>query len=491
MSSRPLAAVLADLGAGSPLTATDLRIIGDPTEVSVSGVTHDSRTVGPGSVFCAVRGLVHDGHGFVADAVRSGAAAVLVDHPVAAAQQAGVVQLLVADVRASMGPVAAAFWGNPARHLRMIGITGTNGKTSTAHLLGAVLAAAGEPVSVLGTLTQTRTTPEATELQERLAGIVADGTRTVVMEVTSHALALDRVAGIRFGVGVFTNLTQDHLDFHGTMEAYFRAKARLFEAERSERGVVNVDDPYGRLLRDAAVIPTSGYSLQEAADLAFDASGSRFVWRGTPVTLRLGGAFSVSNALAAATTASLLGIDEATIAVGLATAHVPGRFEPVDAGQPFTVVVDYAHTPDALERVLQAARGITGSGGRVLCVFGCGGDRDRGKRPLMGRIATDRSDVAVLTSDNPRTEDPMAIIAEVEAGVVTTGGLRVEADRRTAIGMALAEARPGDVVVIAGKGHEQGQTVGDTVLPFDDRSVAAEALAALGWVGSPGTPRTG
>ncbi len=495
MTPRRLREVLADLRTGAPALAASVRVVGpvgpvgdagEVAEVQVTGVTHDSQRVVAGNVFCAVRGMVRDGHDFAVDAVRRGAAVLLVDHVLALPADLSAVQLVVEDVRASMGPLAGAYWGNPAARLRAVGITGTNGKTSTAHLLDAALREAGERSDVLGTLTQTRTTPEATDLQQRLAEMVSAGTTTLVMEVTSHALALDRVAGMHFAVGVFTNLTQDHLDFHGTMEAYFRAKAKLFEPERADRAVVNLDDPYGRLLSDAAVIPTTGYSLQQAEALTYHAAGSRFTWRGHPVSLRLGGAFSVSNALAAATTASLLGVDERTIASGLGRATVPGRVEPVEAGQPFTVLVDYAHTPDGLDRVLQAARGITASGGRVITVFGCGGDRDRTKRPLMGRIATDRSDLAVLTSDNPRSEDPQAIIDDVLTGVTDRSGLQVDIDRRRAIRAALAAARAGDVVVIAGKGHEQGQTIGTQVLPFDDRVVAMEELAALGHTAAPG-----
>jgi UDP-N-acetylmuramoyl-L-alanyl-D-glutamate--2,6-diaminopimelate ligase len=474
MSERGLVELLGDL-ARHDRTAPVPSVVGEPAGVAISDVTHDSRAVQPGAVFCAVRGLTSDGHQFVHEAVDAGAAAVLVDHEIAGIKA---VQLVVSDVRVAMGHVAAAFHGYPGSKLRLIGITGTNGKTSTAHLIDAVIAETGERSAVLGTLTQTRTTPEATDLQRRLAELVDAGVRTVTMEVTSHALALDRVASLLFDIAVFTNLTQDHLDFHATMENYFRAKARLFEPQRARHAVVNGDDPYGRLLNDAPMIPTVRYSLDQADRLRFDARGSSFVWHNTPIRLRLGGTFSVSNALAAATACAELNIPIDTIAAGLAGVYVPGRFEPVDEGQDYTVIVDYAHTPDALERGLQAARGITAPGGRLIAVFGCGGDRDRTKRPIMGRLATDLADMAIATSDNPRSEDPAAILQEVVSGVVRPSVLRVEVNRRTAILEAISSAKPGDVVLIAGKGHETGQTIGDVVHPFDDREVARAAIAA-------------
>jgi UDP-N-acetylmuramoyl-L-alanyl-D-glutamate--2,6-diaminopimelate ligase len=300
------------------------------------------------------------------------------------------------------------------------------------------------------------------------------------MEVTSHALELHRVRGIRFSAAVFTNLSQDHLDFHPTMEAYFRAKARLFTPDYSARAIVNGDDPRGALLAVSAQIPTESVTMADAADLALDAMGSSFSIGGHPVRLGMAGAFNVMNALEAAAAARTLGIDDAVIARGLATAAVPGRFERVDAGQPFAVVVDFAHTPDGLERLLRAARDTMPDGARLLCVFGCGGDRDRTKRPLMGALGADLSDLAIVTSDNPRSEDPAAIADEMLAGVAegARNKVVVELDRRSAIERAIGAARPGDVVVIAGKGHEQGQDVQGVVTPFDDREVARVALRA-------------
>jgi UDP-N-acetylmuramoyl-L-alanyl-D-glutamate--2,6-diaminopimelate ligase len=453
--------------------------------VEVTTVAYDSRRVGRGALFCCVPGALADGHDFAPAAVEAGATALLVERPLGL----GVAELEVPDARVAMAPAAAAVAGHPSHDLAVVGVTGTNGKTTTTHLLAGITSAAGRPSAVLGTLSGPRTTPEAPDLQEWLAARRDDGTSVVAMEVSSHSLTLHRVDATRFAVAVFTNLSRDHLDFHGTMEAYFEAKARLFTPELSAAAVVNLDDPYGRLLRDSATIPTFGYSLADASDLDVGAGACRFTWRGEPVALPLGGRFNVANALAAAEAALLLGLDAATVARGLSTpVAVPGRFEPVDAGQPFRVVVDFAHTPDALERVLEAAREVAGSA-RVHVVFGCGGDRDASKRPAMGAVAARLADRVVLTADNSRSEATAAIIGAVQDGYDHTAGrtateLVVEPDRDAAIGLALAGAGEGDVVVIAGKGHETTQTIGDHVTPFDDRLVARAHLGALGWPGS-------
>jgi UDP-N-acetylmuramoyl-L-alanyl-D-glutamate--2,6-diaminopimelate ligase len=460
-----------------------VRTVGDLSAVAVTAVTHDSRAVVPGALFCCIRGERADGHAFAADAAAAGAVAVLAEHEVHAP---GAVQVLVADTRRAIGPMAAAFEGDPSRSLTVVGVTGTGGKTTTTHLLGSVFEAAGRPAGVIGTLTGERTTPEAPDLQRRLAAFRDEGRQAVAMEVSSHALAFHRVDGTWFELAVFTNLSRDHLDFHHSMEEYFAAKARLFTPELAGRAVVNLDDPRGRLLADAAVIPTVGYSLADADAVEIGAAESRFRWRGAELRVPLGGRFNVSNALAAATAAAELGIGPSTIAAGLdAAGPVPGRFELVDAGQPFRVVVDYSHKPDGLARVLESAREVAAGDGRVLVVFGCGGDRDRTKRPHMGAVAVELADVVVVTSDNPRHEDPEAIIAEIVAGIADPAGrqdegtLVVEADRRAAIATALDRARPGDVVVVAGKGHETTQTIGDRALPFDDREVARELLDDL------------
>jgi UDP-N-acetylmuramoyl-L-alanyl-D-glutamate--2,6-diaminopimelate ligase len=459
-----------------------MRVEGEAGDVQITAITYDSRSVAPGALFCCLRGARTDGHDHAPAAVAAGAAALLVDHPVPGV---AVPQVVVADTRAAMARVAAAFFGHPSRQLAVVGVTGTNGKTTVTHLLQAALSAAGTPTAVIGTLTQARTTPEAPDLQARLAALVAAGTGAVAMEVSSHALAQGRADGTWFSVAVFTNLSQDHLDYHGTMDEYFEAKAALFTPERAALAVINADDPWGRVLGERAAaggLAVRTYSLAEAEPL----DGSTFRWAGQVVRLRLPGRHNVANALAAATAARALGAEPAAVAEGLSSlATVPGRFEPVDAGQPFTVAVDYAHTPDALSGVLAAARETAGPDGRVLVVFGCGGERDRAKRPAMGEVAVRQADVAVLTSDNPRSEDPLAIIDEVRAGAEAAaargagGRLVVEPDRRTAIARALGLAREGDAVVVAGKGHERTQVAGGRAVPFDDREVAREELERL------------
>ena len=447
---------------------------GDPAGTEVTAITHDSRAVTPGALFCCVPGATADGHEFAAAAVAAGASAVLCER----ALPVDATQVVVPSVRAAMGPAAAAFFGHPSRRLAVAGVTGTNGKTTTTHLLAAVLRADGRPTEIVGTLSGPRTTPEATDLQARLAALADGGTTAVAMEVSSHALVQHRVDATWFEVAVFTNLSQDHLDFHGTLDDYFAAKASLFTPERVGVAVVNGDDPWGRRLLDAISVPTRPFTLADAVGLEVGPVSSTFSWEGQRVHVRLGGTFNVANALAAANAARELGAAPDAVAAGLSSVTtVPGRFETVDVGQPFTVVVDYAHTPTSLEQVLLAARRATaGDGGRVLVVFGCGGDRDTGKRPAMGEVATRVADLAVLTSDNPRSEDPLAIIDAVRSGSVRPEVLVVEPDRRAAIALALDRARPGDVVVVAGKGHETTQVTGESVVPFDDRDVVRAEL---------------
>lgn len=442
-----------------------------PADVDVTACTHDSRQVGPGTLFCCVPGAHHDGHDFAAGAVADGAVALLDERPV----DAGAPEVRVASVRAEMGWFAAAVHGFPSDRLEVVGVTGTNGKTTTVALLAAILAEAGRSCGVIGTLTGARTTPEAPDLQAQLAAMVAEGRDAVAMEVSSHALDLHRFDGARARVAVFTNLSQDHLDHHGTMDAYFEAKARLFTPERCERAVVNLDDPAGRRLAERAAVPTVGFSMADAEGLELDADASRFTWRGQPIELALAGRFNVANALAAATAAEALGIDATTVARGLAAAgQVPGRFERVDAGQPFLAAVDYAHTPDGLVQLLATARELTA--GRVIVVFGAGGDRDADKRPLMGAAVAAGADLAVLTTDNPRDEDPAAIIAAVHAGMTGAAEVQIVPDRAAAIAAAVAAAEPGDVVLVAGKGHETTQVVAGVATPFDDRAVLRRAL---------------
>jgi UDP-N-acetylmuramoyl-L-alanyl-D-glutamate--2,6-diaminopimelate ligase len=453
------------------------RIVGDPA-VQVTGVVHDSRAVRRGALFCCIPGRHADGHAFAVDAVDAGASALLCEREL----PVPVTQVLVPSTREALGPVAAAFWGAPSRDMTVVGVTGTNGKTTTAHLLRSIFQSAGRDAAVIGTLTGARTTPEAPELQSQLASLRDARVTAVAMEVSSHALALHRVDGMWFAVGVFTNLSRDHLDFHGSMEDYFAAKAELFMPERTAAAVVNVDDEWGRQLVDTLTIPWQPYALALVDDVVIHATSSSCRWEGVELHVPLGGRFNLSNALGAAVAARTAGVDRDAIAAGIAAAGpIPGRFETVDAGQPFQVIIDYAHTPDGLAQVLTAAREIAGDH-RVHIVFGCGGERDSTKRAPMGELAARLADRVLVTSDNPRSEDPGAIIDDIMRGIPEAGARRadrtliVESDRRAAIAAAIAGAAPGDVVVVAGKGHESTQTIGERIVPFDDRTVARELL---------------
>jgi UDP-N-acetylmuramoyl-L-alanyl-D-glutamate--2,6-diaminopimelate ligase len=452
-------------------TLSPSQVVGD-LDVEIMDLAYDSRAVSPGALFFCVRGARFDGHDLAQRAIEAGAAALVVEKPVASR----VPQLVVADSRLAMAAAAPEFFGHPADQLEIAAVTGTNGKTTTAFLIQAILEAAGRKPGLLGTIESRvggerrpaiRTTPEAIDLQRAFREMVDAGNESVAMEATSHGSALGRLAGLRFSSLAFTNLTQDHLDLHGTMEAYFEAKRRLFLEDRPP-AAVNVGDPWGRKLAEDRPDALT-YGFAEDAQLGLDALEG--------IDLKLKGRFNVENALAAMASARLLGIADDAIARGLeSVTGVPGRFESVDEGQPFTVIVDYAHTPDSLENVLVTARELTP--GRLICVFGCGGDRDREKRPLMGRIAAELADVPIVTSDNPRSEDPRAIIEEIVSEV--DGELEIIQDRRSAIVRAIEIGEPGDVVVIAGKGHEQGQQFRDRTVPFDDREVAREALRRLG-----------
>ena len=467
----------------------------------ISGVSYDSRATSDGDLFFCVPGVTTDGHRFAEEAVARGATALVVERQL----PLEVPQVKVSEARRAMGRMAAAFFGSPTDDLMLLGVTGTNGKTTTAFLVESILRADGRKTGLIGTIETrvagrvkpgVRTTPESLDLQRLFAEMRRAGVTAVAMEVTSHALVLHRVEAVRFQAAAFTNLSQDHLDFHSGMDDYFEAKRSLFTPELAERGAVNVDDPYGRRIIADRSLPLVGFGVSTDADVraegvSFTATGSGFTIR-TPkgdldVETHLIGAFNVSNCLAAAAVTLQAGIGLEAIEEGLRSLPaVPGRFESIDAGQPFSVVVDYAHTPEALGNVLRAARGVTRDG-RVICVFGCGGDRDRGKRPLMGSVAAQLADVVVVTSDNPRSEEPVAIIDEILEGVIAhkpEGPDVVTPDRTEAIHAALRQAREGDVVVIAGKGHETGQQFADRTIPFDDRIVAREALADLGWTRS-------
>jgi UDP-N-acetylmuramoyl-L-alanyl-D-glutamate--2,6-diaminopimelate ligase len=463
--------------AGVPAAARDLE---------VTNLAYDNRAVQPGALFFCVPGFTRDGHDYALDAIERGAVALVVER----ALDLGIPEIRVASVREAMAPAAAAFYGDPTATLQVTGVTGTNGKTTTAFLIRELLEADGRRTGLLGTVKSViggqerdvqRTTPEAIDLQRTFREMLDAGDRACSIEVSSHALELHRADAVHFAAAIFTNLTQDHLDFHETMESYFSAKQRLFETGPGA-AVINVDDPYGARLAATVGNPVT-FALDRDAtyrgvDVDTGLSGSRFtVLAGddrVEIASPLRGRFNVYNVLGAVATAHRIGVGLGTIAGAIEGAgQVPGRFEPVDEGQGFAVLVDYAHTPDSLENVLAAARTLTD--GRVHVVFGCGGDRDRGKRPLMGEIAARMADRAIVTSDNPRSEDPEAIVAEVLEGAGSD--VRSQVDRRAAIAEAIAGASPGDVVVIAGKGHEQGQEFKQGhKIPFDDVTVAREVL---------------
>ncbi len=459
--------------------------------VDIRDLAYDAREVLPGSLFFCVRGSRADGHDFAPAAIESGAVALVVEQPL----EIGVPELVVGDVRAAMAIAADVFFGEPTRRLQIAGVTGTNGKTTTAFVLGSILEAAGRRPGLVGTVewvvggerrAAPHTTPEAIELQRLFREMVDAGDESAAVEASSHGSAFRRLDRVRFDALVFTNLSQDHLDLHGSMEAYFGAKRRLFTGPQPPPAAVNVGDEWGRRLADeleaAHRAPLLTFGLGAGAevrpvDLELGARGSRFRAAGIEIETTLRGAFNVENVLGAVAAGILLDVDEDAIAAGVAAvAGVPGRFEAIDAGQSFAVIVDYAHTPNSLDIVLQAARDL--GGGRLIAVFGAGGDRDRGKRPLMGRVARDRADLAIVTSDNPRSEDPLAIIQDVLQGAGMD--VEIDPDRRSAIRRAIGLAAAGDVVVIAGKGHEQGQDLGGVVQPFDDREVAREALRERG-----------
>ncbi len=469
----------------------------------VTGITHDSRLVRPGDLYAALPGGSHHGAMFCADAASAGAVAVLTD-PAGRdlAVSARLPVFVVGDPRSRLGAVASWIYGNPSGRLLLIGVTGTSGKTTTTYLLESGLRAAGHSTGLVGgvqnriggaAVASQLTTPEATDLQAFFAVMAEQGVTAAAMEVSSHALALGRVAGTSYDVAIFTNLSQDHLDFHHSIEDYFAAKAALFTPAYARAGVVNIDDVRGRQLAAAPLIPLITFSAAgdpaadwRAADVRGGADGSTFAVIGpggveADASVALPGPFNVANALAAIVALVEAGIGLATAVAGVAACPgVPGRLERVDAGPDFTVLVDYSHKPGAVEAVLEALRPVTA--GSLTIVLGCGGDRDTAKRPLMGAAAARLADVAILTSDNPRSEDPLAILAEMLAGALTVpqaarAHVIVEPDRGAAIGLAIAGAGKGDVVLVAGKGHERGQYVAGAVIPFDDREVAAGALA--------------
>lgn len=471
MSRYPIVPVtVGELFANAGIAAT----ISD-SSISISGLTQDSRAVEAGDLFCCVRGENFDGHLFASQAVAAGATALLVDDSVSGIPNS-VAIITVANVRAVLGAVASEAFGRPSDSLTMVGITGTNGKTSTAAMVASILRAAERTTEVLGTLSGIRTTPEAIDLHAHLRRCVENEVTHVVMEVSSHALDQNRVSGVLFDVAIFTNLSRDHLDYHKTEEAYFAAKAKLFTPQLSRRGVINGDDPHGRLLLDVLPIPMVAFSHDDASELVIGVDNVSFRWRGLNISLPMGGGFTLLNALAALTASSELGIDEQAMVKGCAQLPpVPGRFEPITNDLGIGIVVDYAHTPEGLTEVLSSARAMCV--GRLILVFGCGGDRDAGKRPLMGAAAQE-ADIVLVTSDNPRSEDPMMIIDQIVAGMTkSTVDVRIDADRARAIASAISEARRDDIVVIAGKGHEATQEIAGVHHPFKDADIAKSALS--------------
>ena len=471
-------------------------------DLEISEIAYDSRSVKPGDLFVAIRGEKTDGNKFAADAIARGAIAVFSEQSPPGAIPAGFAWVRVADARKALAISAANYYGRPAEVLKLIGVTGTNGKTTTAYLVDSVLRAAGCEVGLLGTIgyrlvrasrPAPNTTPESLDLQNHLAEIVRSGGTHAVLEASSHALAMDRLWGCPFAVAIFTNLTRDHLDYHKTMEEYFASKRRLFGATGAPApvsGIINRDDEYGRRLFGMAS-RTLTYGLEPGADVttrkpALSLSGLEFTVE-TPsgkieIRSKLVGRPNVYNILAAVAAGVTLGLSSEIIAAGIAQlSAVPGRFERVNAGQPFLVIVDYAHTDDALRNLLATARDLKPDG-RIITLFGCGGDRDRTKRPLMGEAAGRASDIVVLTSDNPRSEDPLLIINDAIVGLQRTKAkLLVEADREKAIEVALDEARAGDIVLLAGKGHETYQVLRDRSIDFDDREVARRILRQHGY----------
>ncbi|HAU32719.1 MAG TPA: UDP-N-acetylmuramoyl-L-alanyl-D-glutamate--2,6-diaminopimelate ligase [Desulfotomaculum sp.] len=468
-------------------------------QVPVRGLAYDSRSVGQDFLFFAVEGFKTDGHLFIEKAIENGASAVVIQKPVNIPENIAWIQ--VPDTRSALALFSARYYGNPTHKLKLIGVTGTNGKTTTTHLLAAIYRSAGDKTGIIGTISNwigdlelpvDKTTPESLELQQLFSGMAQEGVKTVVMEVSSHALALRRVVGCRFKTALFTNISQDHLDFHQDMDDYLRTKAMLFKMlsleDKSEPrfAIVNYDDPGAREILAASQVDVVTYGLGEkamvrATEVEVTSKGVSFLiitpWGESRVALKLTGLFNVYNALAALAAGGADGLTlEAMIESLQSVSGVRGRFEKVDRGQDYTVVVDYAHTPDGLEKVLKTAREITS--GKLISVFGCGGDRDRGKRPLMGEIAARLCDLAVVTSDNPRTEDPLKIITDVQAGMNGISGIDYVTipDRRQAIAYALGRASAGDVVVIAGKGHEDYQIIGNRKFPFDDREEVIKVL---------------
>lgn len=490
---------------GELLGYTEILKSGVNLDQRVNQITYDSRQVEPGTIFVAITGYKTDGHRYIPDALQRGAVCVVIQDPEYGLEEYPWV--LVANTRIALADLSCSLYGFPGSQLNIIGVTGTNGKTTTTNLITSILEESGQRTGLIGTIHNRigseiipvhHTTPEAPDLQGVFLNFLGKGARYVVMEVSSHALDLHRVRGTEFDIAVFTNLTQDHLDFHGSMEQYLGAKCKLFsglglkgEKQRRKFGIINADDPYAAYLIEMTSVPVITYGVNNQADVKAEqvrvtADGVSYLLKYTdrliPVSLKLTGLFNVYNSLAAIATCLVEGISADSIVASLEKIPgIPGRFERVRGEGDFTVIVDYSHTPDSLENCLKTAREFAEE--RIITVFGCGGDRDKTKRPIMGEVAAKLSDFCIITSDNPRSEDPQAIIQDIIPGVERVMGPQqytTTADRREAIYLAVREARPRDVVIIAGKGHEDYQIIGGQVLPFDDRIVAREAMEAKG-----------
>jgi len=476
-------------------------------ERQVKDITYDSREVKKDSLFVAIHGFKTDGRKYIADAIRKGASVIVTEGAIETPEK-DITVISVPDARNALALLSAQFYGYPSRRLRMIGITGTNGKTTTSYLIKAIIEKAGKRCGLLGTISyiigdetiqSPHTTPESADLQKYLHRIIESGAEYAVMEVSSHALELNMVADCEFDIAVFTNLTQDHLDFHKTMEGYFSAKLKLFTSLSNERGkmvkkvgIINIDDPYSKRILDAIKVKAVTYGFSRDADIRpddvrMDINGIAFkavTQKGIfPIESKLTGKYNINNILSTIGVGQALGFDNSIIADGIrAVENISGRFEKIEEGQDFAVVVDYAHTEDALKRLLEAVKEF--ANGRIITVFGCGGDRDKGKRPKMGETAGKASNIVIITSDNPRSEDPMEIIKEIEEGIkgIKNGNkpdYLIMPDRREAICKAVELARKDDIVVIAGKGHEDYQIIGDKKSHFDDREIAREAIKTV------------
>ena len=460
----------------STISPEGVEVIGSIDGLDATGLSFDSREVQTGNIFFCISGGTHDGHEHVTEAIEHGAVAIVAERELSVS----VPQIIVEDTREAMGYISCIYFGFPSRELNVVGVTGTNGKTTTTHLITAILNTAGVSCESIGTLTGVLTTPEAPDLQRQFRSLVDGGIKSVVMEVSSHALSQHRVTGIEFDIGVFTNLSQDHLDFHSDIEEYFQTKCSLFAANRCRSAVVNIDNPYGLRLAKQIDIKTYETSADaiEIKDESF--TGSSIIWRDLEIELRVPGRFNIENALLAASACLLLGIDEIQVVNGLEAAEpVPGRFEVLDIyeGAP-TVIVDYSHTPAGIENVLQAVRRIS-SEVDLTIVFGCGGNRDDSKRPKMARAAEMHADRVIVTSDNPRYEDPRKIIDQTMSGFIDPNPVIVEEDREAAIQLAIQSSDAGGVIVIAGKGAETTQEICGKVKPFDDRVIAEAVLQGV------------